>query len=132
LGDAGRAIRGLGASAGALDVWLRVLPAYAELQRGEAAFAEEYIAHGLPDLRLPGLPPRFSELAGRSDLPIEAPELRELAALAGRFAELCAELAAHGVPSSVQHGDLHYSNVYLGRGQPRVLDWGDSSIGHPF
>ena len=33
---------------------------------------------------------------------------------------------------TVQHDDLHMSNVYAQGEQLRVLDWGDSSISHPF
>jgi aminoglycoside phosphotransferase (APT) family kinase protein len=32
----------------------------------------------------------------------------------------------------VQHDDLHMANVYTEGGKLRVLDWGDSSISHPF
>ena len=49
-----------------------------------------------------------------------------------RFTELCDELAAHDVPETVQHDDLHMANVYADGGRLRVLDWGDSSISHPF
>ncbi len=49
-----------------------------------------------------------------------------------RFAELCDELAGHGVPETVQHDDLHMGNVYAQGERLRVLDWGDSSISHPF
>jgi aminoglycoside phosphotransferase (APT) family kinase protein len=32
----------------------------------------------------------------------------------------------------VQHDDLHLANLYARDGRLRVLDWGDSSISHPF
>src|SRR4029077_2260933 len=40
--------------------------------------------------------------------------------------------ATQGVRESVQHDDLHMTNLYSTGGQLRVLDWGDSSIAHPF
>ena len=49
-----------------------------------------------------------------------------------RFGELCAELDAYGIADTVQHKDLHQRNVFLDRGQPRILDWGDTTISHPF
>src|SRR5437660_280207 len=52
--------------------------------------------------------------------------------VSGRSAQLCTELAAYGVPTSVQHDDLHGSNVYMEGSRLRVLDWGDSSISNPF
>ena len=63
---------------------------------------------------------------------MEAGELEWLAAFAPRFSELCGELAAAGIPETVQHDDLHHANVFERDGRMRVLDWGDSSISHPF
>jgi aminoglycoside phosphotransferase (APT) family kinase protein len=36
------------------------------------------------------------------------------------------------VPDTVQHDDLHMANVYAKGGGLRVIDWGDSSVSHPF
>jgi hypothetical protein len=113
------------------EAWLAALPLYAELQRGEAEHADEHVRHGVPDLRLAALPPRYDDLIGR-ELPLDAGELERLAAFAPRFADLCDELDAAGIPETVQHDDLHHANVFERDGQMRVLDWGDSSIAHPF
>jgi Phosphotransferase enzyme family len=113
------------------EAWLDVLPLYAELQRGEAAHAEEHLAHGVPDLRLAVLPARFDDLL-RRQLPLDDDEVRRLRELEQRFALLCDELGAHGVPETVQHDDLHHANVYADGDRMRVLDWGDCSISHPF
>jgi hypothetical protein len=113
------------------EVWAAVLPHYAELQRGEAAHAPDHLSHGVPDLRLPTLAARYDELLAR-DLPLERGELVRLARFAPRFAELCVELASCGIEDTVQHDDLHMANVYARDGRLRVLDWGDSSISHPF
>jgi hypothetical protein len=45
---------------------------------------------------------------------------------------LCSELEARGIPPSVQHDDLHLTNVYKDGDRLRVLDWGDACIAHPF
>jgi hypothetical protein len=111
--------------------WEIVLPRYAELQRGEAPHAAEHLAHGVPDLRLETLPARYEDLL-RHDLPLETEEIDRLRSFAGRFAELSAELGEHGVPETVQHDDLHMANVYKRGERLRLLDWGDSSISHPF
>jgi hypothetical protein len=113
------------------EAWLAVLPPYAELQGGEAAHADDHLAHGVPDLRVEALPERYEDLV-RRDLPLDPDEVHTLREFAPRFAELCAELAAREIPASVQHDDLHYANVYAQGEQLRVLDWGDSSISHPF
>jgi hypothetical protein len=128
LADAGVPLRQLGNPP---EMWLAVLPLYAELQRGEASHAREHLAHGVPDLRLALLPTRYDELL-RRELPLEPEEIRRLRAFAPPFAELCGELAAHDLPETVQHDDLHHANVYVHGERLRVLDWGDASIGHPF
>jgi hypothetical protein len=128
LGDAGTPI---GAFGNPPEAWLVVLPLYAELQRVEAAHADDHLAHGVPDLRVTALPAHFDELLGR-DLPLDREEVAQLRAFAPRFAELCDELAAHRVPDTIQHDDMHMANVYDHGDRLRVLDWGDSSISHPF
>ena len=113
------------------EAWHTVLPAYAELQRGEAAHAADHLAHGVPDLRAAAIPARYDDLLQR-DLPLDEDEVRRLHAFAPRLAEACEELAGCGIPHSIQHDDLHHANVYRRDGLLRVLDWGDSSIAHPF
>jgi hypothetical protein len=128
LGDAGTPIDAFGNPP---ETWLLVLPRYAELQRGEVTRTHDHLAHGVPDLRVATLPARFDDLLQR-ELPLEPEEMDRLRGFAPRFAELCDELAALDVPETVQHDDLHMANVYAGGGRLRVLDWGDSSISHPF
>src|SRR5262249_10332456 len=113
------------------EAWLAALPLYAELQQGEAVHASDHLDHGVPDLRPATLPARYDELL-RLDLPLEREEARRLRAFTRRFAALCEELAAYGVPETIQHDDLHHANLYADGGCLRVLDWGDASISHPF
>jgi hypothetical protein len=105
--------------------WLDVMRLYAELQQGEAAHVDEHVAAGVPDLRLARLPERYAQL-------LEEVDEERLRRFEPRFSELCAELAARGVPETIQHDDLHQFNVYVRDGRPRILDWGDSSVGHPY
>lgn len=105
--------------------WPDVMRLYAALQQGEAAHVEEHVAAGVPDLRLARLPERYAQLLDE----VDDGRLRRFAP---RFAELCAELAARGVPETIQHDDLHQFNVYVRDGRPRILDWGDSSVAHPY
>jgi len=128
LGDAGTPV---GTFGNPPESWLAALPLYAELQRGEAAHAQDQLAHGVPDRRVATLPGGYEELLQR-ELPLERDEIDRLCGFAQRFAELCAELGAHGVPETIQHDDLHMANLYADGERMRVLDWGDSSISHPF
>ena len=128
LADAGTPFLASGNPPGA---WLAALPLYAELQRGEAAHTHDHLAHRVPDLRVATLPARYVDLLQR-DLPLDGDEIGRLRRFAARFAELCGELTAHEVPETVQHDDLHMANVYAQGERPRLLDWGDASISHPF
>jgi aminoglycoside phosphotransferase (APT) family kinase protein len=109
----------------------RCVAAVRRVQRGEAAHTHDHLAHGVPDLRVATLPARYDDLL-RRDLPLERDEIGRLREFAPRFAELCGELAAHNLPETVQHDDLHMANVYAHGERLRLLDWGDASISHPF
>jgi hypothetical protein len=128
MADAGEPLRQLGNPP---EHWLDVLPAYARLQIGEVDRAADHLVVGVPDLRLSQLPERYDELLS-AELPLEPDETAALAAFGHRFSNLCAELEGHGIGATVQHDDLHMNNVYMKDGALRVLDWGDSSISHPF
>jgi hypothetical protein len=128
LADAGTPLHRLGNPP---EMWLRALPLYAELQRGEAAWTDDHLVHGVPDLRVATWPARFEDLVN-SDLPLDSYEVGQLEDFAPRFSELCAELAAYAIPETVQHDDLHVANVFQSGEHLRVIDWGDASISHPF
>jgi len=128
VGDAGIAVKDLGNPP---ETWLEALPSYAELQKGETVHALDHIAHGVPDLRMAALPAGYVRLLA-SELPLPRDEVSRLRDFAPRFEELCADLAELGIHESVQHDDLHIANLYSEGGNLRVVDWGDSSIAHPF
>ena len=127
LADAGERLGVFGSP----EPWLSILPRYAELQRGEAAHLSEHLAGGVADRRLAAFPALYEALLAR-ELPLASGGLACLRAFAPRFAELCAELAAHGIPETIQHDDLHGNNVYVREDATRILDWGDSCVSHPF
>lgn len=112
-------------------IWLRALPQYAELQRGEAGRIAGHLDQGVPDRRLERLPDALVELL-RTSLPIEAAEVDRLRAFVPTFADLCAELSAVSPLASIQHDDLHLRSLYVDGPALRVLDWGDACVGHPF
>ena len=57
---------------------------------------------------------------------------RELDGLVPRLAEACAELAALGIPETIEHSDLHDAQVFAAPDGDRFFDWGDASVAHPF
>jgi hypothetical protein len=107
------------------ELWLRLLPRYAELQR------EASVPMTVPDRTLERWPELYDDLAG-SELPLHRGELERLRRFAPRFAELCGQLAGYGLPASVQHDDLHHRNAYVDGDCLRIVDWGDASRSHPF
>lgn len=120
--DAGRSFRALGNPP---ELWLRLLPRYAELQR------EAIVPAAVPDRTLPRWPELYAELAA-SELPLEPAEAERLRTYGPRFAALCEELAGHGLPAAVQHDDLHDTNAFVDGERLRIADWGDASLSHPF
>jgi hypothetical protein len=144
--DAGAAVEGL---PHAQAVWLEAIARYAELQRGETAHVAEHLAAGVPDQRLGLLPAEYAQMLERDELPWRGDRRARLRRFEPRFAALCAALDD---TASIQHDDLHIHNVYAGCERrrrsrrraafqvrspeaawgPRILDWGDSCVAHPF
>ncbi|MBU2662550.1 aminoglycoside phosphotransferase family protein [Actinoplanes bogorensis] len=106
---------------GDLPAVREMLQAYAVLQRTLAPKAPEMTAIGVPDMRPSVLPERLATLL--SEEPVDG----EVDVTA--YGKWCAELAADGVPASLQHDDLHDDNVFPGN---RFFDWGDAAVAHPF
>jgi Ser/Thr protein kinase RdoA (MazF antagonist) len=82
-------------------------------------------------MRFEVLPARYEDLGRREHLPLDRGERERFRKLAPRFSELCDALRGT-VPYSIQHDDLHMGNVFDDGETLRVLDWGDSSVAHPF
>jgi Ser/Thr protein kinase RdoA (MazF antagonist) len=115
--------------------WERMLGHFAVLQRLVAPLADELIARGVPDERPERLSGVLRNLLSHSpDLTdLTTRERDDLLGWPGRWAEPAAELAALGIPASIQHGDLHAGNVsVLPRSPVRFFDFGDASVAHPF
>lgn len=119
--------------------WKPVIRRYAELQIGLARHVDEMLALGIPDHRLAVLPPLFSQLlADEESLMVGqekgliSDEFRQLQSLESRFEEICDELAAFGIPESINHGDFHDGNVLVKDGCITFFDWGDADVTHPF
>ena len=137
LPDGGRTLR----AAGSADpgAWEAMLRDHARLQIALVPHADALLALGVPDHRperLPGLVEDLladddAQLTGRDGGLAPGDRARVLAGL-GDYVRACTDLAAGGVPASLQHDDLHDGNVFVGDGRHRFFDWGDSSVSHPF
>ncbi len=118
LPEGGARLREVGAD---LRGWERLVGEYAELQLSVAPHAADLLALGVPDRRLARLP---SALAAVLPIPERA--------VGARYAALCSELAAVGLPETIQMDDLHDGNVFVHGNRLRVFDWGDACVAHPF
>ena len=122
-----------------LKPWEPVITKYAELQIGLAKNLDEILDMGIPDYRPQHLPVLFETLlADEASLMIDqekgltSDEFQELQGRMPRFKQICSELAASGIPDSLNHGDFHDGNVLIKNGRITFFDWGDPSVTHPF
>jgi hypothetical protein len=122
--------------------WELVLRTLNRIQNQCTKNLDELLQFGVKDCRLAKLPDLMAPIIAE----LEQPEMRafyevteeEAKVLTGRLRtlpELCAQLAACGIPDTLMHGDLWGPNVVLrdkfsGK-SPIIFDWTDSSISHP-
>jgi hypothetical protein len=130
--DAGRRFREVVLTRADLRHWELALPRYAELQLAAAPLADEVLALGVPDSRLSVLPGQLRAVLAQPVRGLEPEEQERLLAALPRFEDMCRELAAYGIPETIQHDDLHDGQVFLREGRYLFFDWGDSCVSHPF
>jgi hypothetical protein len=137
LADAGRSARELfPPGPEATDFWCRLMAGYGELQR---SLGEETVrAAGVPDASPGALPELLETLLAEPAwlAPEYAPDLtaedRDLVAAARRPLVAAVRRLQDGPSPTVQHDDLHGSNVLVADGRATIIDWGDACLGHPF
>lgn len=119
--------------------WEPIITQYAEVQIGLADHVDELLTLGLPDHRPVTLPALYSQLLADTEIirvdqekGTASVEYQQLQDLTPRFARICADLMAYGIPDSLNHGDFHDGNVLIKNGRVTFFDWGDASVTHPF
>lgn len=122
-----------------IEDWYDLMARYAHLQIALIPEADALAAIGTPDRRIASLPSVYAglieealRLCAHTEYRMTTDELERLRALAPVFNAECQELAASGIPDSIDHGDLHDGNVFVKNGFARFADWGDSCVAHPF
>jgi hypothetical protein len=117
-----------------LDERRELFRRFAELQLRTVGRAEELVAAGCLDRRLPVLGRQLDELlADRRALHrLETREVRALRRLAPRLHEAIGRLDALGLPPTLVHGDLHPGNAMRLDGEVAYFDWTDACVAHPF
>jgi hypothetical protein len=121
-----------------LDSWVRLAREAAELQRALLPHRDALLAAGPAVLRLDQVPDylaaRIDQYAG---LPVDdlrrlgeevAARLREHLPVVRRWVE---QVAALGLPLTLNHNDLHENNVFDVDGRLRFFDFGDALVTEP-
>jgi Phosphotransferase enzyme family len=113
--------------------------AYADLQLAWVGRGEELVALGCPDRSLDALEPEIEPLLRDRELllpghpdGLSAAELERVPELMTRLHDACDRLRAHGLPPTLEHGDLHTDNVRRVQGRFLFFDWSDASRTVPF
>ncbi|MEN3608469.1 phosphotransferase [Plantactinospora sp. ZYX-F-223] len=112
--------------------WAELLRTYAGLQRAVAPHADRLVGLGVPDLRPARMPAALAGLLADPTVRLAEPHRAALVRLRPEYDRWCADLAADGLPASIQHDDLHDGNVFVGAAGLRFFDWGDACLAHPF
>ena len=138
LRDAGTRLRELLEADPDLSRWETVLAGCADLQLATAPHVERLLEDGVPDLGLGRLPAMVDALLDQDEfLLLDEPDglartdRERLRARLPEIEGMCGELAAAGIPETVQHDDLNDGNVFVDGDRYRIADWGDASISHP-
>ena len=121
-----------------LDVWERVVAAGADLQRSLVPHADRLDAAGLTRLGPADAPSyaaaRLEELAGLPERDSRALGEEEAGALRAHLPRVQAwadQVAALGLPVTLNHNDLHDNNVFKVGEELRFFDFADSVLGDP-
>ncbi|WP_406286749.1 phosphotransferase [Streptomyces sp. NBC_00209] len=120
------------ASGAGVRTWEQALRQYATVQRALCSRVEEIDRLGVPDARTAVLPDVFDRVVAENAA-LDAGTRAALRALRPRLVGWCGELAALGIPDSLDHADLHDGQLFApAPGRFTFFDWGDAAVSHPF
>ena len=131
MADGGLRLRELVELERDLGRWLEILSRYAELQLdlGPGRRRARRARRAGPQA---GRAARAVRHARPGDHGLSPDEGRRVRGLVPRVRELCEELAAVGIPETIEHDDLHDGQVFVQDGRYLFFDWGDACVAHPF
>ena len=116
------------------ETWARGLEVAARIQRAWAGRERELIAAGAPVRSVAELAEALPTFADREPMLTELTGEHRSAWTdsIGAFVAACERLDAIGPAPTLVHGDLHPWNVADTPDGPRVFDWTDAAVSHPF
>lgn len=119
---------------GAPETWAPGLVAHAKIQRAWTDRTAELVAAGAPVRPLVDLADALPTIADDGPLAEEliGDDLADWRRSMPRFADVCLRLDALGPAPTLVHGDLHPWNVADTPDGPRLFDWTDAAVSHPF
>lgn len=137
--DGGPTLRTAGAPDTLWTAWEGLVVRYAELQIGLADARAQVLDTGVREVSPSTVPGQaralLQELAEAPEDAggLSAEQMDRLGDVLPELDDWCLELAASGIPDSVQHDDLHSSNVCWSGSvaTARFIDWGDTTWGSP-
>jgi hypothetical protein len=116
------------------EAWASGLEVLAGIQQAWIGREQALIAAGAPVRSVPALAEALPTMADLEPLEVEltGDDRAAWADSIGAFTDACARLDALGPAPTLIHGDFHPWNVAATPGTPRVFDWTDAAISHPF
>ena len=111
-----------------------LLSRYAQLQQHSLNHIDTLLAMQLPDRRLERLPQLVRDLivTGHTHGWFDTELPTQVLATLPTLERLCLCLSAYAYAAALDHGDLHTRNVLVKGDRPRICDWGDACVTHPF
>lgn len=110
--------------------WEDLLRQYGAMQHALTPRAGEIARLGVPAVATDALPGALDRL---DEMPLPSRDRAALRELRPRMSDWCAQLAALGVPDSLDHADLHDGQLFHpAPGRFTFFDWGDAVVAHPF
>ncbi len=116
------------------ETWGTGLEVHARIQQAWTGREAALHAAGAPIRSLRDLAMAVPTLADQEPMETELTGEHRAAwkASIGALTDACARLDALGPPPGLVHGDLHPWNVAATPDGPRIFDWTDTAISHPF
>lgn len=137
--DAGTPLRQFIRAEKSFARWDSIMPLFAQLQKDLAPHVPELLDAGIMDRRLEQLPALFEALVEdraaivtNQEEGLTEAEYERLKQSIPQFREMCAQVAALGIPETIHHDDFHDANIFLKDGRVLFTDWAESAVTHPF
>ena len=121
-----------------IDLLVKGLQIYKEIQRATAPYLDAFLQTGVPDWRLEKFPALFQGFVGDETFlqahGLEAAQIKTLQGAIKYIEALCQEFSIYDIPECLSHSDFHDNNMIYSKATKEIciVDLGETSITHPF